>query len=161
MRSSATAGSARLLARTLLAACALLVVCAQLVGCDRTAESARAPLAAAANDGNDRGRLLSQACQACHSLEAGGPHLVGPNLAGIFGRAAGTAPGYGNYSQALQRSGIVWSPAELDRWLADPAGFLPGTTMAFTGYQSPADRSALIAFLVTATDPGGRSPAGE
>jgi cytochrome c len=60
----------------------------------------------------------------------------------------------------LRQSGIVWSPAELDRWLADPAGFLPGTTMAFTGYQSAADRSALIAYLVTATG-GGRPAAGD
>ena len=134
---------------------ALAVVgCALLVGCGPAAEPAGALAPAATDNSNDRGRLLSQACQACHSLAAGGPHLVGPNLSGIFGRTAGTAAAFGNYSQALQRSGIVWSPAELDRWLADPAGYLPGTTMAFTGYQSAADRSALIDFLVTATDPG-------
>ena len=101
-----------------------------------------------------RGELLSFACQACHSLAAGGPHNVGPNLAGIFGRAAGTAPAFDNYSAALREAGIVWSPAVLDRWLEDPGGFLPGTTMAFTGYGSAADRAALIAFLVAATGPG-------
>ena len=133
---------------------ALLVACVLLVACDPAPDLAGAPAPTATDAGSARGRLLSQACQACHSLEAGGGHLIGPNLAGMFGRAAGTAAGFGNYSQALQQSGIVWSPAELDRWLADPAGFLPGTTMAFTGYQSAADRSALIAYLVTATDPG-------
>jgi len=129
------------------------VACAVLAACGPSANPAGPTTPAVTDAGNDRGRLLSQACQACHSLAAGAPHLVGPNLSGVFGRAAGTAPGFLGYSQALKGSGIVWSPAELDRWLADPAGYLPGTTMAFTGYQSAADRSALISFLVTATDP--------
>lgn len=98
-----------------------------------------------------RGELLSFACQACHSLARGGPHIIGPNLSGLFGRPAATASGFGGYSAALVESGIVWTPAVLDRWLADPAGFLPGTTMAFTGYRSAEDRAALIAFLLAAT----------
>ena len=134
--------------------CVSLVTFILLVACRPAGDPAGAPAAERAGPDTDRGRLLSQACQACHSLEPGGAHLVGPNLAGIFGRPAGTAAGFSNYSPALLRSGIVWSTAELDRWLADPAGFLPGTAMAFTGYQLAADRSALIAFLVTATDPG-------
>lgn len=133
--------------------CVSIVTCMLLIACRPAGAPADVPAAQEAVPDMDRGRLLGQACLACHSLEPGGAHLVGPNLAGIFGRPAGTAAGFSNYSPALQRSGIVWSTAELDRWLADPAGFLPGTTMAFTGYQSAADRSALIAFLVTATDP--------
>lgn len=93
---------------------------------------------------------MSLACQACHSLSEGGPNQVGPNLFGIFGRAAGQAPGF-NYSPALRESGITWSATELDRWLADPTGYLPGTTMVFAGYQSAEDRDALIGFLVEAT----------
>jgi cytochrome c len=129
--------------------------CALLLGCGPPATPDRAPASGASSDSGERGRLLSQACLACHSLEPGGPHLVGPNLSGIFGRSAGTAAGFANYSPALLNSGIVWSPSALEGWLADPAGFLPGTTMAFTGYQSAADRAALIAFLVSATGPPG------
>ena len=101
-------------------------------------------------DTNRRGELLSYACQACHTFTAGGSHQVGPNLFGVFGRAAGTVPGF-DFSPALHESGIVWSKDVLDRWLADPAGFLPGTTMAFTGFQAPEDRAALIEYLAGVT----------
>jgi cytochrome c len=109
------------------------------------------PVRSDTTDEFERGELLSLACQACHSLTPGGPQMVGPTLHGVFGRSAATAPGYNNYSSALRNSGLVWSPAELDQWLADPAGYLPGTLMAFTGYQSAEDRAALIAFLQAAT----------
>jgi cytochrome c len=109
------------------------------------------PAPSATTDEFERGELLSLACQACHSLTSGGPQMVGPTLHGVFGRSAATAPGYSNYSSALRNSSLVWSPAELDQWLADPAGYLPGTLMAFTGYQSAEDRAALIAFLQAAT----------
>jgi cytochrome c len=126
-------------------------LCATLVACNPTGGADGGTSIGAANDTGERGELLSLACQACHVLEPGG-HLIGPNLSGVFGRTAGTAPGFDNYSNALRQSGIVWSAAELDRWLADPAGFLPATTMAFAGYQSEADRAALIAFLLIATE---------
>jgi cytochrome c len=97
-----------------------------------------------------RGELLSFACQACHTLVAGGPNLLGPNLHGVFGRRAGTLVEF-EYSPALRAADIVWTPETLDAWLADPVGFLPGTTMAFTGYQSARDRQDLIAYLVHVT----------
>ena len=121
---------------------------ASLVACEKEIETSAVPSATAQLE---RGELLSYACQACHTLGADGAHQIGPNLAGVFGRLAGSAPGF-DYSPALRGAGFVWSPQELERWLADPAGFLPGTTMAFTGYQSPEDRAALIHFLLTATD---------
>jgi len=123
-----------------------------LSGCEAEPESGIAASVPARFDTDQRGELLSYACQACHSLGQGGIHQVGPNLYGIFGRPAGSAEGF-VYSSALLDSGIVWSPAELDRWLAEPAGFLPGTTMAFTGYQLAEDREVLIEFLVDATGP--------
>lgn len=71
---------------------------------------------------------------------------LGPSLAGVFGRRAGTVPGY-RYSRALRDSGVLWNATTLDAWLADPKKFLPGTRMPFSGIRSARDRSDLIVFL--------------
>jgi cytochrome c len=77
--------------------------------------------------------------------------LIGPNLHGVFGRRAAAVAGFA-YSPALAQSGLVWTPASLDAWLANPAGFVTGTTMTFTGYRSAEDRRDLIAYLLRATE---------
>jgi cytochrome c len=112
------------------------------------AEYLREPEFAAAD--LKRGQLLSLACAACHSFGAGEKTIVGPNLHGVFGRPAGAVEDF-DYSPALRSSGLVWTPRALDAWLADPASFVAGTKMTFTGYRSPEDRRDLIAYLLQAT----------
>lgn len=131
---------------------AILLMMAALASCgsNNGQEGIASPPSAPVD--NRRGELLSYACLACHTLDQGGAHQIGPNLHGVFGRAAGSLPDFA-YSEALLASEFVWTPAELDNWLSDPAGFLPGTTMAFTGYQQAEDRRALIEFLLAATTP--------
>ena len=97
-----------------------------------------------------RGQLLSFACAACHTFDAKGATLVGPNLHGVFGRRAAAVAGF-DYSPALAGSGLVWTPVSLEAWLNEPASFVAGTKMAFTGYRSPDDRRDLIAYLLHAT----------
>jgi cytochrome c len=97
-----------------------------------------------------RGELLGFACAACHRFRADEGTLIGPHLQGVFGRSAGSVPEFA-YSAALKQSGLVWTPRSLEAWLANPAGFVEGTTMAFTGYRSPEDRRDLIAYLLRAT----------
>jgi cytochrome c len=98
-----------------------------------------------------RGELLGLACAACHKFRAGEGTLVGPNLHGVFGRPAAAVAGF-DYSPALEQSGLVWTPVSLAAWLANPAGFVVGTTMAFSGYRSADDRRDLIAYLLRATE---------
>lgn len=86
-------------------------------------------------------------CAACHSTERG-QHGIGPSLAGVFGRRAGTAAGF-EFSQAMKDSGLTWSQANLDRYLTDPRGVVPGTTMAYNGVKDAAQRQAVINYLKT------------
>jgi cytochrome c len=69
---------------------------------------------------------------------------------GLFGRQAGTVPGF-DYSEAMKASGIIWDEETLDAFLSDPRGFVPGTKMTYAGVKNPQDRADLIAYLKEAT----------
>lgn len=90
-----------------------------------------------------RGRaLFAERCAACHALDR---NKLGPRLAGVVGRKAGSAGGY-DYSDALRHSDLVWSVANLDRWLANPRAFVPGAKMPVRVLDEPS-RKDLIAYL--------------
>lgn len=125
----------RRLARSTVVAAALaavsLVVAAQSV----------APAAKASGDAA-HGKVLYQACAACHSIDE---NDVGPKHRGVVGRSAGSVSDYA-YSPALKRSGITWDEASLDRWLVNPSALVPGTKMFFKVDDAQA-RADLIAYL--------------
>ena len=90
--------------------------------------------------------LFNNACRTCHTMTEGDNRL-GPHLHGIFGRKAGSLPGY-SYSSAMAGSGIVWDDATLDRFIENPEAVVPGHNMKpYTGLASPEERARLIAFL--------------
>ncbi|MCP3466096.1 cytochrome c family protein [Bradyrhizobium sp. CCGUVB23] len=91
------------------------------------------------------GRLVFRKCQACHSTEPG-KNMLGPSLAGVIGRKAGSEAGY-NYSPAMKSADIVWSAQTLDQYLTDPAKVVPGNKMPFPGLKTDHDRADVIAYL--------------
>lgn len=93
----------------------------------------------------ERGEALWAKCQACHTLDKGGRHIVGPNLWGLFGARAGTRPGY-RYSEAMAGSAVVWSEATLDAFLAATQDFMPGSKM-YGGLAIAQDRLDLIHWM--------------
>ncbi len=83
----------------------------------------------------------------CHTAQNGAGHAAGPNLFGVVGRGIAAAPGY-DYSDGMRvRAAAYWDAAALDRFLARPQAFLPGTRMLFPGLADARARSELIAFL--------------
>ncbi|MFC5497001.1 c-type cytochrome [Caenimonas terrae] len=109
--------------------------------------AAAAPDAAALQ----RGEQVYARCAACHSIEG---NRTGPQHCGLFGRRAGTAPGFQMYSKAMRASNIVWDARTLDRFLQDPMKAVPGTAMGYAGVKDPKERGDLIAWLHEASRPG-------
>jgi cytochrome c len=101
----------------------------------------------AADADPQHGAQIYQRCLACHSLEY---NRSGPRHCGLFGRQAGTLPGYA-YSKAMKASGTTWDELSLDRFLENPLKTLPGTKMAYAGVKDPQERADLIAYLKRAT----------
>lgn len=98
-----------------------------------------------------RGESVYARCAGCHSIEG---NRTGPQHCGLFGRRAGSAPGFMAYSKALRETGIVWDARTLDRFLQDPMQAVPGTAMGYAGVKDPQERADLIAWLQQATQPG-------
>lgn len=108
------------------------------------------PVVAARADGDAaRGEARFQDCAACHKLEAGANN-VGPSLHGIFARKAGEIADF-RYSPAIRRSGIIWTPETLDRFITDPQALVPGNRMPYAGMANASDRADLIAYLTKAS----------
>lgn len=93
-----------------------------------------------------QGKAAFANCVACHTLEKGAANGAGPNLFGIVGKTAGSVAGF-DYSDALMASGITWTAAELDSYIADPAAKIPGTTMVAGAIADKAKRQAVIAYI--------------
>lgn len=104
--------------------------------------------ASAASGDPARGKAVYERCAACHALAY---DRTGPRHCGLFGRRAGSVPGFA-YSEAMRRSKQVWNAQTLDRFLKNPLKTVPGTSMGYAGIADRSERADLIAYLKQAND---------
>jgi len=113
------------------------------------AASAPAPAAGDAAAGK---RAFAR-CASCHQVGPSARSVFGPQLNGIIGRHAATAPDY-RYSEAMRKSGIVWDEQRLAAFLRSPDKAVPGTSMRFWGLSDEKQIGDLLAYLRTFTPKG-------
>ncbi|KAH0833181.1 cytochrome c C1 [Lanmaoa asiatica] len=104
----------------------------------------------ASGDAKKGASLFETRCKQCHTVGAGQPNMVGPNLHGIFGRKTGQVEGY-QYTAANVKKGVTWDESTLFDYLENPKKYIPGTKMAFAGLKKEKDRNDLITWLKEAT----------
>jgi cytochrome c len=107
-----------------------------------------APILAWSADATDPAagqQIYETRCTFCHG--EGGVGGQGPSLIGVVGRKAGSVANFA-YTPALKASGLSWTPANLDEFLINPAGSVPGTAMPMS-VPDAKERSDLIAYLAT------------
>lgn len=102
----------------------------------------------------EKGATVAKKCQACHTFDKGGPIKVGPNLWGVVGAPVihEAAFGYSDAMKAKGEEGMTWTYDNLDHFLTNPKGFIPGTAMSFAGLTKPDERADAIAYLRTLSD---------
>jgi cytochrome c len=94
-------------------------------------------------------QYVHRVCVACHTFTEGGKPMVGPNLYGIVGAPHDHEASF-NYSAALEKfKGQPWTFDALNKWLAHPNVYAPGTRMTFTGIPNPQQRADVIDYLHT------------
>ena len=95
------------------------------------------------------GEKVFRKCMACHAVQPG-QHRVGPSLAGVVDRKAGTAEGYNRY-KGLKDADWVWTEDLIFAYLEDPTEFTKArngerSAMAFK-LKDEGERRAVIEYL--------------
>jgi cytochrome c len=93
-----------------------------------------------------KGEAVFKKCAACHTIAQGGANGIGPNLWASMGKPHGHVAGFA-YSDALKSVPGNWDWEGMDKWLANPKKYAPGTKMTFAGLGNPEERANLILYL--------------
>lgn len=93
-----------------------------------------------------KGEAVFKKCTACHTIAQGGANGIGPNLWATMGKPHGHIPGFA-YSDALKAVSGNWDWEGMDKWLANPKKYAPGTKMTFAGLGNPEERANLLLYI--------------
>lgn len=114
---------------------------------------ALAPFSGALAQDAEAGQRVFNQCRACHTINQGGRSGVGPNLYGLWDRAAGSVEGF-RYSAPMREratGGLVWNEENLRAYLTDPKAVVPAGSMSFAGIRNPQQLNDLLAYLQRAS----------
>jgi cytochrome c len=100
----------------------------------------------------EKGAAAAKKCAACHTFAKGDKNGVGPNLYGIVGDHKGEGRNNFNFSAAMKAKGGTWTIDDLNQFITNPKGFVPGTAMGFAGIQKDSERADVIAYLNSLSD---------
>ena len=126
-----------------------IAVTAEKSGGGEAAEPAEQPIEnLLATASVERGTQAVRQCIACHNFQEGQGTKTGPDLYGIVGRKIAFVANF-NYSAPLRRLSGDWTFDELNKWLTNPRGMVPGTAMTFAGIRNEKQRADLIVYLNT------------
>jgi cytochrome c len=120
----------------------VLLLAAALAASVSTTLSTSAPMGDAAHGA----KVFASICGTCHSASNPPRDVVGPSLFAVVGRKAGTKPGF-SYSRAMASAGFVWTPQQLEAYIARPQAIVPGNRMPFAGLPNPKDRADVVGYL--------------
>lgn len=112
-----------------------------------------APLGGAMAQDADAGARVFNQCRACHTINQGGRNGVGPNLYGVWGRAAGSIEAF-RYSAPMRAKageGLTWTADNMRAYLTDPKAVVPAGSMSFAGIRNEQQLNDLLAYLERAS----------
>ena len=109
--------------------------------------------AALADGDAGKGEKVFKKCKVCHSTKKG-EHKIGPSLAGVFGRKAGSVSDFTKYKAFKGGADFSWDEDNLDKWVANQKAFLKDKgikkkTGMKVKIKKEKDRENLIAYLKT------------
>jgi cytochrome c len=91
-------------------------------------------------------QVFESHCAACHVVKPGVFAALGPSLRGVVGRPAASVAGF-PYSDALKKSGLIWTEDNLQKWIADGSHMVPGMLMPHVSISDPAELVYIVAYL--------------